>query len=1158
MIGARAVLVRAVVVGCVGVWVCVLGVGGAWAAEPVGPVWRVLSVSNPTNFIPGDQSGADAVVLTVVNVGGGMSGCTAEQIAAEPRPVFSPVRGCPAGSPVVSPVTISDQLPHGLTAVNVYGDDAYQDPLGVISEFNTGTHIGEDLGPPYGLACSLSGGMPSCRTGEPVSPGDTLVVTIQVHVSPELGEGAEVVNHALVSGGGAPAAFVSNPITISGTPAGYGVARGGVMSAMSSAQAGAHPDFTSEFFLNTVSQVGGDHDWVENPDYPKEVNFVLPSGLVGSVVGVARCSMAEVVAEANCPRDTMIGAATVMVGEAGGTPRYIITLPVYNIAPYPGEPAAFAFDGLFFPVRLDTSVRADGEYRVAVKTPHITGGASDYMTSITIWGDPAEHNGPGPDTASRRLGGNEFLVDQPAPELDFGGPGGEELHYAGGIVLKTQNQQPVPLLRGATQCSTPLSAELETVSWEGPPTPAFEGDIASGTATGCGLLSFDPSLTFLPDTLRAGAPAGYTLNLGVPQPNETETLGTPDVKDVVATLPAGVVLSPSAANGLESCTSEQFAFAAQAPGGCPRDSQVGVVHVKSPAIEETLEGKVYLAAPECGPCTPGDAAEGRMVRLFVQIEGLENEGVYPVIVKLEGHGEINQQTGQLTTTFTGLPQLPFSDFKMVLNSGERAPLSNPRSCGVVSTSMDLTPWSTPYTPDAVISSPPFEINQGLGGSPGECGSGAVFKPAFTASTASVIAGGFTPFTLSFGRGDADQYLNGLQLQMPQGLSAMISNVSMCPEPQATQGTCPPASKIGEASADVGPGGDPYLVGGGTVYLTGAYKGAPYGLSVVLPAKAGPYTLAGTTGTGLVVVRSAITINPQTAAVTVTSDAFPTELDGIPLQIREVNATIGASGNFTFNPTSCAATEIKATITSVAGATAAVGAPLPLTNCAALKFKPVLTVSVGGKASKANGASLKFKIVEPKGAMGSEAWLKVAKFEIPKQLPARLTTLQQACPAATFEKSPAACGAHSLVGYAKVHTPLLRVALEGPIFLVSHGGEKLPDVVVVLQGEGVTVDLTGETFINHKTGVTSETFPAVPDVPFETFEASLPTGAYSQFGVNLPKGSYSYCGRTLEMPTYFQSADEQPLHENERLKVTGCPATHRAHKATKKADKGGKS
>jgi hypothetical protein len=1149
-------------------------------AAQSGPVWRVLSVANPTNFKPGDQTGDDAIMVTAVNVGGASTGCTAEQIAAEPRPAFSPVRPCPAGSPVVSPVTISDIVPAGMTAVEVYGDNAYEDPLGEIAQYHEG-ETGEDTGPPYGLACKLSPRTPSCTTGEPVSPGDTLVVTIKVHVETEV-SGTGEVNQASVSGGGAAGAAVTDPITISKTPAEYGIAKGAAFSALSSTQAGAHPNFTTEFFFNTISDPEYP-PWVENVSPPKDVNFDLPTGLVGSAVGVARCSIAAVVDESNCARNTMVGVATVMVGQGGGKPRFIITTPVYNITPAPGEPAAFGFDGLFFPVRLDTAVTSSGEYRVRVSTPDITGGASDYMNSITIWGDPAEHSGSGPDTVAEGLGGNNFLGGGVPPQLDFGGPGTEVANEGSGEPeVETVDEQRQALLTNPTQCSTPLAAELETDSWAAPgPTPPQA--IPAGTATGCGLLSFEPSLSMLPDTLQAGAPAGYTLNLNVPQPlsSEPELLGTPEVRDVTTVLPPGVVLSPSAANGLGSCSSAQFGSGLSTPADCPANAKVGVVHVKSPATEETLGGEVYLGAPECEPCTPRDAATGRMVRLFIQIESQPEaaiEGPNPVLVKLEGRGIINQQTGQLTTTFTGLPQLPFSDFKLIFNGGERAALSNPRSCGTVATSMDLTPWSTPYTPDATISSP-FDIKFGLGGSETECGAAPVFNPSFTAGVSTNEAGGFSPFTLSFGRGDTDDFLGGLQVTLPPGLLAMISSVSTCPEPQAAQGTCPQSSDIGESSAYVGPGGDPYLVSGGKVYLTGPYKGAPYGLSIVVPAKAGPFMLSGNSGLATEVVRAAITVNPQTGAATVTTDPLPTELDGIPLQIRQINTTIGTNGAFAFNPTSCEKLAVNATLTSVADLTAARSSSFQDTNCAALKFKPSFSVSTQGATSRSGGASLDVRIATKQGPATPEGQresnIHKVDVQLPINLPSRLTTLQKACTERQFAANPADCPEGSFVGSAVAHTPVLPAPLEGPAILVSHGGAAFPDLDLVLQGNGVVIDLTGNTDI--KKGITYSRFETAPDAPISSFELKLPEGPHSVLGSYIPNGTYNFCkvpttvtkkltrrvhGRNtkvtvkvkttapaaLTMPTTITAQDGAVMTQNTKIAVTGCSTAAAAKRA----------
>jgi hypothetical protein len=1133
---------RSLIVTCLVSLVSLGVIAASASAETTGPVWKIMSVSNPTNFKPGDHTGSDAIVVTATNVGGA------------------------AADGETSPITIGDVLPAGLslapettdevtgqTVLPIFGDNAYRNPVGKVSA--TGA---EPLGFPYGLTCTTSPAL-SCTTSERVDPGDTLVITIRVDVSespplspcPSPAEATScVTDEASVSGGGAVSASVSDPVTISSALPEYGVAKGDLFAATSASQAGAHPNVTTDFFLNTINPRGESNGedcslhfapictlYSEPVGAPKDVRFDLPPGLVGTTVGVPRCTMAEVANEANCPRDTMIGTATlIVVNPSAG--RLVVTVPVYNIAPAPGEPAAFAFNALFYSVRLDTSVLSDGEDNVRVTAPNITEGASDSMSSVTIWGVPAEHNGPGPDAAANGLGGNLYLEGkfEGKPQINFGGPGIEEHEGSGGAREKTVFEQRVPLLTNPSQCSEGLTAELSTDSWEAAGPGVFASEKAPmGTATGCGQLSFKPEVSMLPDTLEAGAPAGYSFNLGVPQNTDPESLATPDVKKTSVTLPLGTVISPSAANGLGVCSDEQFFGSGPpearpaTPGACPRDSQVGEVSIETPALEKPLTGDVYLASPECNPCSPGDAQNGRMIRLFVQVVGKGEDGI---VVKLEGRGQIDQQTGQITTTFENTPQLPFSHFELTLQGGERATLANPRTCGEVTTTADLTPWSTPYTPDASPESK-FAIDENC--------FGAQFNPSFTAGTTSNQAGGYSPFTLSFGRSDADQFLNGVQIQMPPGLLGMLSKVSLCGEAQANAGTCGPESQIGETTVETGPGADPFLVTGGKVYITGPYKGAPYGLSIVVPAVAGPYTLSGTTGNGTVVNRSAISVNPETSALTVTSDPLPTELDGIPLQLRLVNVTINRQG-FTFNPTSCGNLRIGGTLTSTEAASAGESSSFQVTNCTALKFTPGFAVSTSGKTSKANGASLDAKVTYPKTEQGAQADIAKVKVDLPKQLPSRLTTLQKACLAAVFDANPANCPAASVIGTVRVNTPVLSVPLTGPVYFVSHGGEAFPSLTMVLQGDGVRVDLVGATFIS-KAGITSTTFKTVPDVPFSSFELYLPEGKYSALAAN-----GNLCTSKLAMPTAFTAQNGAEIHESTKIAVTGCA---KAKKATKK-------
>ena len=134
----------------------------------------------------------------------------------------------------------------------------------------------------------------------------------------------------------------------------------------------------------------------------------------------------------------------------------------------------------------------------------------------------------------------------------------------------------------------------------------------------------------------------------------------------------------------------------------------------------------------------------------------------------------------------------------------------------------------------------------------------------------------------------------------------------------------------------------------------------------------------------------------------------------------------------------------------------------------------------------------------------------------------------------------------------MHTPVLKSPLTGPIYLVSHGNAAWPDAELVLQGEGITVILDGQTAI--KKGVTTSSFQTVPDAPFETVEATLPEGPHSALTTNLPaKAKYSLCGQQLAIPTTLTGQNATLVSENVKVSVAGCHAVKaaKAKKLTRK-------
>jgi hypothetical protein len=412
-----------------------------------------------------------------------------------------------------------------------------------------------------------------------------------------------------------------------------------------------------------------------------------------------------------------------------------------------------------------------------------------------------------------------------------------------------------------------------------------------------------------------------------------------------------------------------------------------------------------------------------------------------------------------------------------------------------------------------------------------------FGPSFAAGTTNNQAGAFSPLTVSFGRSDGEQQLGGVTVRTPPGLLGSLSAASLCGEPAASNGSCPSSSEIGSLTVSAGAGANPFYVTGGKVFLTGGYKGAPFGLSIMVPAVAGPFNL------GTVVVRGSIAVDPITAALTVSTDPLPTILDGIPLDLRNVSVTIGKPG-FIFNPTNCNSMTLNGDLAGGLGGGELVTNSFQVTNCAALGFKPGFSASTSGRTSRANGAGLDVKLSYPAGSMGKQANIAKVKVDLPKQLPSRLTTLQKACPDSVFNANPAACGQGSKVGQATAVTPILPEALHGPAYFVSHGGAKFPELVVVLSGYGVTVDLHGETFISPA-GITSSTFRAVPDVPISMFELKLPQGPNSALAAN-----GNLCASKLKMPTAFTAQDGATIRQSTPITATGC-AKHKARKAKKR-------
>jgi hypothetical protein len=857
--------------------------------------------------------------------------------------------------------------------------------------------------------------------------------------------------------------------------------------------AGGHPDAVEVSF----DIAGGGNTMIKS-------TFVdSPAGFTGNVAVTGRCKVEQLGSggeEGACPDGTAVGE---VYFDSATTAKFI---PLYNMVPERGYPAQFGFRVENTIVLLYPRLRSrTGDYGITVATPGI-GGLGMYRIKVLLYGVPSQHaqldgdppaGGPPLPFLANPV---DCLVSEPVTSM-----------FADSWPNPGQTLPPGAADFGFPNLSDPTWKSVSMVA------PAVTDCDAAGLAA-----QFDPTMDMRPTpgtgSTQADAPSGYTVELKFPQaandptdsasPADPSVPQAPPLKDATVTLPEGVSVSPSAADGLEGCTDtgpgDQVRYDTTDPAACPQASKIGSVIATSPLLAERdpqtdevigaepLGGSVYVIAPHPGDLDPNGGRDG-LFRLLLEVDSRK----LGVNVKIPGVVTADKDTGRLTARFEDNPQLPAKSLRLVFKPGPRAALANPATCTTATTSGVFTPWSrggtrddgvqVAGTPDATTSSS-FDVSwdgQGAG-----CPATLPFSPALDAGLVDAQGGGSSPFVFDLTRGDRQDVIDGLDVSLPGGLLGAVKNVELCTDAAADAGSCPAASRVGSATAAAGPGSNPFYLRDQPVSLTGPYKGAPYGLAVAVHAAAGPFDL------GTVVVRQALHVDPNTAQVTVKSDPLPTIRDGVPFRVRRVHVVTDRPG-FMRSPTSCKAKMIATSVSSAGGQTANLLAPLQATGCSKLAFKPKLALALTGRKQTKTGKhpGLKATVTQRSG----EAGIQKAEVRLPKSLALDPSNAQALCEFADGTKDDLEnrCPKGSIVGRAKATSPLLKKPLSGNVYFVKNiridpktGNQirTLPMIIVALRGE-IAVNLRGESSTTNS-GKLVNTFDNVPDAPLSQFNLNI--------------------------------------------------------------------
>jgi len=849
----------------------------------------------------------------------------------------------------------------------------------------------------------------------------------------------------------------------------------------------------------------------------KTVLVDLPPGLSVNPQATEQCVLVGDASPATCPATTKVGTSMLTAVNPDTSLSLSLSADVYNIAPRPGEPARFGFSILDNDIFLNAGVAWESDYHEYF-TIHATAlklGAGFELARIL------KNRLVFEGEVERRPGGGAFLTTPSTcnnPEVEpfrrlyttfLHADSFEEEAPDNGYDLAAPAPPPASFVAGSEEVQAPLP---------------------KGTApTGCENVPFTPSTAADPGTTLTDSPAGVTVDVNVPFDPEAPIYQS-NVKQARVTLPRGLGINPSAAEGLQACTDAQFGKGTRNPVACPAASRIGTVAIETPPLPAgTLTGPVYLAQQLSRDPTSGDE-----YRIFLQADSAARG----LSVRLVANVIANPQTGQLTGVVREAPQVPFSQVKVQLNGGPRATLSSPPTCGPNATAHAMTAWSG--TPDSGPQDKGFTLSTAPGGGP--CAptmAARPFAPAFTASPASSVARAFTPFRTNITRTDGQQELKGVDLTLPPGATAKLKGVPYCPPAalaaaaagsgaaERANASCPPKSQVGVASIVAGTGPLPLRVEG-RAYLAGPYLGAPLSLAVVTPAVAGPFDL------GNAVVRVPLFVDPETAQIHPKTDQIPDVFGGTKLDVRSIAVNVNKK-DFTLNGTNC---KPQATAGVLRGGGAdptnpatfssfPVSAPTRGTGCKKLKFRPKLNLRLFGATKRAQQPRLRAVLKARPG----DANIARASVGLPHALFLDQASLSKICTRVQFAAD--ACPKKSVYGKARAFSPLLGKPLEGPVYLRSSNNP-LPDLVAHLEGQ-VEIDLVGR--IDSFRGGIRTTFGRVPDVPVKKFTMILPGGKRG-----LLVASRDLCKQPVKAIVRFKAQNSRKLNKRPKLR-TPCKGTN---------------